>query len=289
MKARFTHTLLVAVQHDVVFADASRYVVLAVERYSLGYLMLLLHHLMEGGAGDEGVSVLVISQVGVALFQRVGQELAQCDGGFLAHAIRYHVGLTVNEDAWTETLLPIVEVHHAPETGLDAAQYHRHIGIELPQNLGIDDGGVLWPHVVTAVGTVGIFASESSCGGVFVHHRVHAAGCNAEEQTWSSQALEVAVVSVPVGLRHYGHSQSLSLHYATYHRCSERRVIHIGIGAEEYHVSAIPAAQVHFASGGGEPIGQLVCACTQLSLSVSSSGLSASSFSFSQSRKRRMS
>ena len=89
---------------------------------------------------------------------------------------------------------------------LDAAEDDGHVGIELLEDLRIDDGGVFRTHVVTSVGAVGILGAQAAVGGVFVHHRVHAARGDAEEKTGATQLLEVAEVTVPVGLGYDGHA-----------------------------------------------------------------------------------
>ena len=103
----------------------------------------------------------------------------------------------------------------ATERGLDAAKHDGYIGEQLLQNLGIDDGGVLGPHVVATVRTIGILGAQSAGGGVLIDHRVHTARSNAEEQAGTAQLLEVAVVTMPVGLRNDGHPIACRLQCAS--------------------------------------------------------------------------
>ena len=95
---------------------------------------------------------------------------------------------------------------HTAQRCLYAAEYHGHIGKELFEYLGIDDGGIFRTAVVTTVRRIGILRAQTAVGGVFIDHRVHSSWRYAKEQTWATQFFEVAVVAVPVGLRHYGHT-----------------------------------------------------------------------------------
>ena len=171
----------VAVQHDIVLADAAGDVFLAGEIDGLRYVADVLD--------------------ACSLFQSV----SQFEGGLLAHTIGNHVGPGVAEDALPQAILPVVVVGEPAHGGLDAAQHHRHIGKELFQDLGVDDGRVFRPHVVATVGAVGIFGTQATVGGVFVDHRVHTPGGDAEKETGAPELLEVAEVAVPVGLWHDGH------------------------------------------------------------------------------------
>ena len=144
------------------------------------------------------------------------EEPDQFERRLLAHAVGDEVGIAVAEDAGAEAFLPVVVVHHAPQTCLYAAEHDGDVGEELPKYVRIDDGRVLGTQVVSSVGAVGVFASESACSRVLVDHRVHAAWRDAEEETRTAQLAEVAQVAMPVGLRHNAHPQALRLQQAAY-------------------------------------------------------------------------
>ena len=126
---------------------------------------------------------------------------------------------------------------------LDTTQHHRHIRIELLENTGVDDSGILRPHVMAAVGRVGILGAQSTCSSVLVDHRVHAAWRNAEEEARTSQLLEVAIVAVPVGLGHDGHTVAGILQHPADDSSTKRGVVDIGVGREQDDIHLIPASQ----------------------------------------------
>ena len=64
---------------------------------------------------------------------------------------------------------------------------------------------------MSAVGAVSVFAAEAFVGSIFVDHRIHAAGRHGKEEPRASQLGEIAVVSVPIGLRNDGYTQTGSL------------------------------------------------------------------------------
>ena len=159
-----------------------------------------------------------------------GEVAGQFEGRLLAHAVGDHVGARVDEDTGAQAVLPVVVVGDAPQGGLDASQNDGDVRVELFQNLGVDDGGVLRPQVVAPIRAVGILKAQPSCGGVLVDHRVHAARGDAEEQPRTSKFLEVAVVAVPVGLWDDGHAIACGFERTSDDRCPKRRMVHIGIG-----------------------------------------------------------
>ena len=97
-------TLLVAVQHDVVVANA------------VGYLLLT--------AEVNGLRNVVHCAYG----QTFGEVAAEFHNRLLAHAVDYHVGTRVAEYALLQRILPVVVVRQTAQRSLDAAQYDGHIG-----------------------------------------------------------------------------------------------------------------------------------------------------------------
>ena len=63
---------------------------------------------------------------------------------FLAHSICDEVCIAIAKNAWTESLLPIVVMHHSSQACLYASKHNRHIWKELPKDVRIDDCGVFW-------------------------------------------------------------------------------------------------------------------------------------------------
>ena len=144
----------------------------------------------------------------------------------------------------------------AAHTRLDAAQNDGHVGEKLLENLCIDDGRVFGTTIVATVGAVGILAAQTTGGGVFVHHRVHRAGCNAEKQSRTTEFLEIAVIAVPVGLRNNGDAIASRFERAPDDRRAKRRMIDISIARKQDDVQLIPSAQLTFLFCRRKEIGQ---------------------------------
>ena len=149
-------------------------------------------------------------------------------------------------------------MRESTQARFDTAKNDGYVGIEFAQNLTIDDGGVFRSHIVTPVRRVCVLAPKSASRSVFVHHRVHATWSNAEPQTRSPQTTEVAQVTVPVGLRNDGHTQSFCLEQTPDDSHPERGMVDIGIGREQDDVGLFPASQFHLLAGGRKPAGDVV-------------------------------
>ena len=93
---------------------------------------------------------------------------------------------------------------------------------------------------------------------IFVHHRVHTTWRDAEEQTRTTEFLEVTEVTMPVGLGNDGHPIAVGFEYPTDDGCAKRRMIHIGITREQDYIHVIPSPQFHLLLCGREEIGQAV-------------------------------
>lgn len=110
---------------------------------------------------------------------------------------------------------------------------------------------------MASVGRIGIFASQPSVGSVFVDHTVHASGRYAEEQSWSSQFLEVAQVIAPVGLGMMATFSPLasSIRPMT---AAPKDGWSVRISTEDDDVKFVPSPQFSLFLGSRQPVGQLV-------------------------------
>ncbi len=115
------------------------------------------------------------------------------------------------------------------QRGFYASAYHRHIGIYLFENLGVDNGGIVGACAVAAAGSVGVVTATTAVGRVVVDHRVHCAGADTEEKPRLAKLAEVAQVVLPVGLGHDSHLVAVSLENAAYHCSSEGRMVNVGV------------------------------------------------------------
>ena len=197
MQLAVPYTIFKGVQHNVLLADVAWNLMLAVEGYGLWNLSCMLHGITEACSGDAGFSILVIMEQRVRGLYGFLQTAAQLKRGHFSHSIDYHVRSALHQYAGLVLLFPIVIMGQSAQAGLNASQYHWHIGIKLLQNAGIDNGGVFRAHVMTSIRTIGILASETSGSSVLVHHAVHATRCNAKPKTGTAKTFEVAVVSMP--------------------------------------------------------------------------------------------
>ena len=171
----------------------------------------------------------------------------------LAHAIREDIGTALDENARPQTVLPIIVVGNATQGSLDTADNHGHVGIELFEYAGINDGGIVGSHACTAVGGISIVGAQPFVGRVVIDHRIHGSGRHAEEESWPTQLLEVAQVVPPVGLRHDSYTQTFGFQHAAYDRHAKRRVVDISVAREEYHIDPVPPPLFQFLAGGGQP------------------------------------
>ena len=242
------HTLFVGVEHDIVGADATVDVLLVFERNGL-----------EDGIFTEQLAEIFgcCKQFLLVVGEFLLYEPAQSCQRKFAHAIDEQVGATLLQDAGAQGLLPIVVVGDAPQGGLDASQHHGHIGIELFENVGVDDARHFRSHVVTSIGAVSVFRTQATGSGVAIHHRVHISRRDAEEKAWAAEALEVAIVAVPRGLGHNANAKPFGFKQSSNDCCSKGRVVDIGIAGEKNDVGLCPTAKLHFALRSGEPVGEL--------------------------------
>jgi len=88
-----------------------------------------------------------------------------------------------------------------------------------------------------------------------VHHAVHGAAGDAEEETRGAELAEVAQVVAPVGLRDDGDAESGRLERAPDDGGAERRMVDVGVAGDEHHVGPVPAEALHLI----ECYGQEVC------------------------------
>ena len=132
----------------------------------------------------------------------------------------------------------------ATQRRLDATKYHRDIGVQLLEDLGVDDCRIFWSEVVPAIRTIGILRTQTTVGGVFIHHRVHTAWCHAKEEAGTSEFLEVAEVSVPVWLWHDGHTIACCLQRASDDSSAKGRMVDVGIGTKQDDVEFRPSPEL---------------------------------------------
>ena len=145
----------------------------------------------------------------------------------------------------------------AAKTGFYSSQHHRYIRIYLFENLRIYYRWIFWSHIVTTIRTISIFRTQTAVGCVLIDHRVHTARCNSKKEAWPSELLKVAEVTMPVGLRYYGHTVAFSFQYAAYDCCSKRGVVDISISTKEDNIQVVPTTLTDFLQRCWKKVGQL--------------------------------
>ena len=135
------------------------------------------------------------------------RNLADLPLGIAEHE---QVGLGVEQDRATHLLRPVVEVRDAAQRRLDAADHHRDVLVRLADALGIHDYAAIRSRAACAVRGVGVVRADAAIRGVAVHHRVHVAAGDAEEQVRLAELHEVAG-RVPIGLGNDAHAEALRL------------------------------------------------------------------------------
>ena len=190
----------------------------------------------------------------VAYLLSLGEAAGDLQDGDLAHAVDDHIHRSICEDGGAQAVLPVVVVGEATQRSLDAAGDDRHTGEKRAQSLAIDDCGVVGAQAGTAVGRIGVVAATAAVGSVVIHHGIHCAGRNAEEEARSAELAEVAQVVLPVGLWHNSHAVAVSLEHAANHRRAHRGVVDISVAREEDYIHIVPAEIIKFFLCGWKPL-----------------------------------
>ena len=160
----------------------------------------------------------------------------------LAHAIHEDVGTAVHEDGGHQFILPVVVMGQSSHGRFDAAYDDRHVGVQLLEDAAISNRAVVGSCAGFAFRRISIVGTTSACRRVMVDHRVHRTGRHREIKSRTTEFGEVAIVPVPVRLRHYRYAITCCFEHPTQYSCTERRMVDIRITGEEDDVHFIPAA-----------------------------------------------
>ena len=150
----------------------------------------------------------------------------------------------VKEDRAAHFLRPVVEVRNPAQRGFDAADHDRHVAIRLAHALRVDDHRPIGPLAALPARRVRVVAAHAPVGGVAVHHRIHVAGGDAEEQVRATESLERLCI-VPVRLRDDADTKALCLECAADDGHTEARMVDICVARDEDHVAGVPAKRLH--------------------------------------------
>ena len=163
----------------------------------------------------------------------------------LPHPVVEQVGGGVYQDAGKEFVVPVVVVCQTAHRSLDAGDDDRCVGIELFEDARVDIGGTVGTEACLPTWGVGIVVSQTPSGGVVVHHGIHGATSDAEEEPRTTELAEVAQVIAPVGLRDDGHAVACRLKCTPDDGRPKRRMVNVGIAGDKHHIHLLPSQALH--------------------------------------------
>ena len=89
------------------------------------------------------------------------------------HAVDQQVCLGIEQDGPPDLILPEIVVGKTAQTGLDAADHHRHVLVGLFQAGGVDDDGAVGAGAVAVTRRVRIVVAQLAGRRVMGHHGIH--------------------------------------------------------------------------------------------------------------------
>jgi hypothetical protein len=142
-------------------------------------------------------------------------------------------------------------VRDAAQRRLDAADDDGHVLERLACPLCVHHDAAVRPLAADATRRVRIVGTDALVRGVSVHHRVHVARGDSEEEIGPAQLLE-RLGAVPVWLRDDADAEALRLEQAAHDGHAETGVIDVGIAGDDDDVAGIPAELFHFGARHGQ-------------------------------------
>ncbi len=95
--------------------------------------------------------------------------------GLFPHTIGNQIRLTVQQDGTFKAVRPVIIVRHTTQTGLDAADDHRHIFIYPADQIAINHGRVIRPFIRLAAWSIGVHGTVPAGHEIMVDHGIHIA------------------------------------------------------------------------------------------------------------------
>ena len=198
-------TFLMAMQDDIVILESTRNVLFLTIENNLWHFVNLVHRF--------------------SFSKSVGKFYNRT----FTHSIENKVGTRITENALAEFIFPIVIVTDTAQRSFDTAKSHRNIWEKFLQYLSIDDRRIVWTHVMARVWTECIFTSHTAIGSITIYHRVHGSWRNAKEQAWSSKLFKITEITMPVWLRHNGHTIAIGFKDSAKYSRTKGWMIYVGI------------------------------------------------------------
>ena len=175
------------------------------------------------------------------------------------------VRLAVQQHGTANLLGPVVEVRDATQRSLDAADDERCIREGFASTLCVNDDRTVRPLATFAVRRIGVVAAHATVRRIAVHHRVHVAGGDAEEQVRATKLRE-RIGTSPVRLSKNADPETLGFQQAPDERHAEAGVVDVGVARDKDDVAGIPAEQFHLRTGNGQEGGNAKAGGPELSV-----------------------
>ncbi len=134
---------------------------------------------------------------------------------------------------------------NAAQRAFDAAKHDGYVTKRLAATLRVDDHGAVGPLAALAIGRVAVVVAQAAVSRVAVHHGIHVAAGNSEEQIRLAER-RVRLGAAPVRLRDDADAETVRLQQAADDGHAEARVVHVGIARYQHDVAGVPAEHVHF-------------------------------------------
>ena len=173
-----------------------------------------------------------------------GEAMRDLHDGALGVTVDQQVGLRVDEHRAADLVRPVVVVGDAAQRGLDAADDDAGVLEGFPAALGVDDDGAIRSLAPGTAWRVRIVVADAAVRGVAVHHGVHVAAGDAEEQRRLAERLE-RIGTLPIRLCQDADAEALRLQQPADDRHAEARVVDIGVAGDQDDVAFVPAERVH--------------------------------------------
>ena len=178
----------------------------------------------------------------VMLADRLARIEALRDRGDLPLRIAVHqqIRFRVDQHRAAHLVRPIIEMRDAPQARLDAADHDGNALEGFANALRVDDDAAVRALAALPAGRVRIVAAHPAIGGVAIHHRIHVAAGDAEEQARRAERREIRG-AVPIRLGDDADLESLRLEHAADDGHAEARMIHVGIAGDDDDVALRPS------------------------------------------------
>ena len=168
----------------------------------------------------------------------------------LTHAVHQQVRLGIQEDGTLHGIGPVVVVGQAAQAGLNAANENGHILVGLPDEIAVDDGGVVRALAHDAAGSEGVRLPAVPGDGIVVDHGVHVAAADQKAQPGATEDVDGLGVA-PVRLRDDDHAVAVAFQNAADDGVAKGRVVYVGVANDVDKVRLRNAALQHFLLGDG--------------------------------------